>query len=618
MESPRIKTSRPAAFSFRNLSLRQQLPLLICLLLLTLILLFSAISYIGIRKATLSIGKERLRTLTQQLSSMFQQNARTLTAATQATANREEIVSYFGAAPPHQPAAAQASLAVMQKLLADSVTVRVELRDTHGGVLLYTGRDLNGPKTRRVAGLETTAPGGQPDAAREITAESPDSNFVGKFYPAGDSIYFPIIATVTTNKKTVGYLVRWRPLRTSPKAIDQLSKLLGTKATLYFGNKDGTLWTDLLKPVARPPFDTLDLHATVTYERPERGRVMASAMPISGTKWVILVELSQALVMEAVNHFLYWIIIPGGILILIGMLVAWWISRNFIRPLIRLNEATTAIANGDYSSPVPVDRRDELGQLAVAFNAMALQVSQAQHFLELQVQIRTEELETANKELEAFSYSVSHDLRAPLRAVSGYAMILKEDYEDTFDAEARRITGNILSNVKMMGRLIDDLIAFSRLGKREVTRRNIDMKALAESCVTELLAIWPEEKFSIVIGDLPVRQGDEDLVKQVWLNLVGNAFKYSSQIAEPLIEIGGYNGPGGDVYFVRDNGAGFDMKYADKLFKVFQRLHSQEEFEGTGVGLALVKRIIDKHKGRIWAEALPGKGAAFYFTLSAS
>ena len=124
--------------------------------------------------------------------------------------------------------------------------------------------------------------------------------------------------------------------------------------------------------------------------------------------------------------------------------------------------------------------------------------------------------------------------------------------------------------------------------------------------------------FRSVTGDLPPCRGDEDLVKQVWLNLVGNAFKYSSRSAEPLIEVGSNNGSGGAVYFVRDNGAGFDMKYADKLFKVFQRLHSQEEFEGTGVGLALVKRIIDKHKGRIWAEASPGEGAAFYFTLSPS
>jgi light-regulated signal transduction histidine kinase (bacteriophytochrome) len=340
-------------------------------------------------------------------------------------------------------------------------------------------------------------------------------------------------------------------------------------------------------------------------------------MPITGTKWVIRVELSQNLVLEAANRFLYWAIVAGGILILIGMLIAWLVSRNFTRPLVRLNQATTAIANGDYTSPVPVDRRDELGSLAIAFNSMALQVSNAHHSLEEQVKTRTEELEAANKELEAFSYSVSHDLRAPLRAVSGYAMMLKEDYGDSFDDEAKRITGNILSNVKMMGRLIDDLIAFSRLGKREVTRRYVGMKALMESCVTQLLAVWPQEKFSIVAGDLPNCLGDEDLLKQVWLNLIGNAFKYSALNAEPFIEIGYTDGPAGAIYFVRDNGAGFDMKYADKLFKVFQRLHSHEEFEGTGVGLALVKRIIDKHKGKIWAESAPAKGATFYFTLPA-
>ena len=169
----------------------------------------------------------------------------------------------------------------------------------------------------------------------------------------------------------------------------------------------------------------------------------------------------------------------------------------------------------------------------------------------------------------------------------------------------------------MMGRLIDDLIAFSRLGKREVARRNVDMKALAEACTSELLNDWPEEKFNLVVGDLPRCFGDEDLLKQVWLNLIGNALNTPPGTADPLIEIGYTGNWHGAVWFVRDNGAGFDMKYADKLFKVFQRLHSQEEFEGTGIGLALVRRIIDKHKGRIWAESTPGQGAAFYFTLSA-
>jgi light-regulated signal transduction histidine kinase (bacteriophytochrome) len=339
-------------------------------------------------------------------------------------------------------------------------------------------------------------------------------------------------------------------------------------------------------------------------------------MPLPGTKWIILVALSRSLVLEAADRFLYWIIGFGAILVAVGILVAWLISRNFTRRLDRLSQATAALASGDYSSPVTVDKQDELGRLATAFNSMALQVTHAQHSLEQQVRDRTKELETANKELESFSYSVSHDLRAPLRAVSGYAIMLKEDYEDSFDPEAKRITGNIISNVKMMGRLIDDLIAFSRLGKREIARRNVDMKALAEACTSELLNGWPEEKFNLVVGELPRCFGDEDLIRQVWLNLIGNALKYSSRTADPLIEIGSTGKPNEVAWFVRDNGAGFDMKYADKLFKVFQRLHSQEEFEGTGIGLALVRRIIDKHKGRIWAESTLGQGAVFYFTLS--
>jgi light-regulated signal transduction histidine kinase (bacteriophytochrome) len=220
-----------------------------------------------------------------------------------------------------------------------------------------------------------------------------------------------------------------------------------------------------------------------------------------------------------------------------------------------------------------------------------------------------------NNELEAFSYSVSHDLRAPLRAVSGYTIMLKEDYDYTFDDEARRITANILANVKMMGMLIDDLLAFSRLGKREVRKQTTDMKELAEDCVAVLSQNLPNEKVLIDIGALPCCKGDSDLLKQVWMNLIGNAIKYSSKRADPHITIGAVDDAGGPVYFVRDNGAGFDSRYSDKLFKVFQRLHSQEEFEGTGIGLALVKRILDKHKGHIRAESAPGNGAVFYFHL---
>lgn len=600
MGSSRSRQPRPVGFSFRNLSIRQQLPLLICLLLLSLILLFGAVSYYGIRSATLGIGQERLRSLSEQLTSMFQQNARTMLNVNQASANQVNVTG---------------ANEVFQKIMQDTLTSRVELLDTTGNIVSAESRASPGKFTEH-GQKELTVPLSRSIIAAEITAKHPDSNFVGKFYLLGDSIYYPIISAVTTDRRVTGYLVRWRVVKATPQAVTQLSKLLGANAVLHFGNSDGTLWTDMAKTVPPPLFDIHTAKGIVTYDQPGLGKAIASATPLPGTKWVILVALSRSLVLEAADRFLYWIIGFGAILVAIGMLVAWLISRSFTRRLDRLSQATAALAGGDYASPVTVDRQDELGQLATAFNSMALRVAGAQHLLEQQVRDRTRELETANKELESFSYSVSHDLRAPLRAVSGYAMMLKEDYEDSFDPEAKRITGNIISNVKMMGQLIDDLISFSRLGKREVARRIVDMKALAEASTSELLNGWPEEKFNFVVGDLPRCFGDEDLLKQVWLNLIGNALKYSSRTSAPLIEIG-YTGNSNNItWFVRDNGAGFDMKYADKLFKVFQRLHSQEEFEGTGIGLALVRRIIDKHKGRIWAESSPGSGAAFYFTLS--
>ena len=598
----------------RITSIRQQLPLLICLLLLVMILLFGTISYLAIRKASMAIGQQRLQTLTEQLSAMLQQSAHNVIVGTRAIANSADITDYLEADPAHPPLPGKTAEA-FQKLMADSLTVWVELRDVQARRLLWQGRPGTAVSGR---GLSGEAPGNTPtipDVTKEITGIRTDSNFVGKLYRAGDSLYYPIITLASRDGKALGYLVRWKIVRTTTKAVSDLSKLLGSRAALFVGNTDGSIWTDLAQPVPAPPLVKENLHKIVHYDRPD-GAVIAYGLPIPGSKWMVAVELSQGLILEAAGRFLNWMIGIGAFLVLAGSLIAWFISRNFTRPLERLMHAAGRIAEGNYAAldEVDIDRRDELGRLAESFNSMAVKVHHTQEELEKKVQSRTQELEMVNKELEAFSYSVSHDLRAPLRAVSGYAMMLKEDYDDSFDDEAKRITGNILINVKMMGRLIDDLLAFSRLGKREVRKQILNMKELVGTTVAELS---PDEKYCIDIAEMPWCKGDGDLLKQVWINLISNAIKYSSKQADPHITIGAMEDVTGPIYFVCDNGVGFDSKYADKLFKVFQRLHSHEEFEGTGIGLALVKRILDKHKGEIWAESSPGNGAAFYFRLPA-
>lgn len=225
-----------------------------------------------------------------------------------------------------------------------------------------------------------------------------------------------------------------------------------------------------------------------------------------------------------------------------------------------------------------------------------------------------EELKNTNKELEAFSYSVSHDLRAPLRAVNGYAQMLNEDYSPKLDEEGKRIIEAIKYNSKKMGILIDDLLDFSRLGRKEVKKSEIDMNELTKAVLNDIDKTT-EHKTEIKIGTLHKLKGDYSLFHHVMFNLISNAIKYSSKKEHPLIEISSEEKNSEIIFSVKDNGVGFDMRYAHKLFGVFQRLHKTKDFEGTGVGLAIVQRIINKHGGKIWVEAELDKGATFYFTI---
>ena len=240
-----------------------------------------------------------------------------------------------------------------------------------------------------------------------------------------------------------------------------------------------------------------------------------------------------------------------------------------------------------------------------------------------EVNERTHELEAANRELEAFSYTISHDLRAPLRAINGFTSILFEEYADALPNDAAGYLKRVKDNGDYMGHLVDDLLAFSRLGRQALRAQKVNTRTIVDRALAVISPSIDTRTDELVIGELPDCEADPSLLEQVYVNLLSNAFKYSKNKVSARIEVGALSSPPplgegqgeGPVYFVRDNGAGFDMQYADKLFGVFQRLHKNTEYEGTGVGLAIVHRIVERHGGRIWADAKVNEGATFYFTL---
>ena len=236
--------------------------------------------------------------------------------------------------------------------------------------------------------------------------------------------------------------------------------------------------------------------------------------------------------------------------------------------------------------------------------------------LEQRVERRTEELRGAYRELESFSYSVSHDLRAPLRSISGFSQALEEDYGENLDDDGRDYLRRIRASSERMGHIIDDLLFLSRVTRRDLNPEKIDLSLMARQVFENFQKESPNRKVRINIHDDITAVCDTGLMRILMENLLGNAWKYTNKKQEALIEFGRMRDDEGTVYYVRDNGAGFDMKYSRKLFEIFQRLHTQEDFEGNGIGLATVQRILHRHGGRIWAESRPGQGATFYFTLA--
>jgi signal transduction histidine kinase len=297
-----------------------------------------------------------------------------------------------------------------------------------------------------------------------------------------------------------------------------------------------------------------------------------------------------------------------ALLIIVNLLVT---KLYILTPLARLQRSMTRVAAGDLDTRNGNNAANEIGSLSRDFDHMVGQIQAAN--VEL-AQHRTQ-LMLANNELEAFSYSVAHDLRAPLRSIDGFSAALLEDYADKLDEDGKVYLGYVRESAQQMAQLIDDLLSLSRVTRAELHRSPIDLAAIARTILAHLQRNQPDRTVELVMGGEMPAFGDADLLRIVLENLLGNAWKFTGKCSRARIEFGQMAQTGGAVFFVRDNGAGFDMAYADKLFGVFQRLHSVREFDGNGIGLSIVQRVIRRHGGRVWAEGEVGRGAIFFFTL---
>jgi signal transduction histidine kinase len=353
---------------------------------------------------------------------------------------------------------------------------------------------------------------------------------------------------------------------------------------------------------------------TIQFINPIEGEEKLGAyLPLSGSGWAVVYVLPTTIAFAPVDELArYIILIAAGLAALLGF-VSLIIVRQIVRPLGRLTAAAATIGTGNFTQRIELRTDDEIGKLSEEFNRMASALSDK----ETQLLSYTAQLENTNKELEAFSYSVSHDLRAPLRAIDGFSRILLEDYIDNLGEEGKRVLNVIRNNTQKMGQLIDDLLLFSHLGRQGLRASGIDIGKLAKAASEELKLAVPERKLKFTINTLIPAHGDQAMIRQVLINLLSNAVKFTRPKENATIEVGGEREGNENIYYVKDNGVGFDMQYVNKLFGVFQRLHSSEEFEGTGVGLAIVQRIIHRHGGRVWAEGKVNEGATFYFSLPA-
>jgi signal transduction histidine kinase len=581
-------------------SIAVKLPLAFAFVLLILGTAMGVVSYLEVRQTVVNIASQRLEQAATQMATVLGTSGRQRIAAMQQLMQRADIIDFLRTRNAAHAASIEAS--ILKYLGTATAIANVEVWDPSGHRLLAAGAPIDDADDPSHAGY-----------VKELASTAA---IIGPLRDAGDGLLYPVGGRVAANGETLGYVIERRrisnPAQTQ-QTINLLSGLIGSAATIVVGNNDGSAWTDLSTSVSGVPITPDASDRLLEYERAGMPRVFAWARPIDATPWIVAIEFPRAVVLAPADRLGRRVSALAVTLLLIAAVIGWAISMRITTPLRRVTEAAEEVAEGRHVAAIDIDRHDEIGRLADSFNTMTERVEHARHELEGRVESRTAELSAVNRELESFSYSVSHDLRAPLRAIVGFVQILEEDHGKSLDAEARRALDRVKVNATRMGQLIDDLLAFAQITRVPLSRQRVDLTHLARTTADEAIAT-ATHPIELAIEPLPPCTGEPVLLKQVFANLISNAIKFTAKTERARVEIGATTN-GETIYYVRDNGAGFDERFAEKLFGVFQRLHRTVEFEGTGVGLAIVQRIITRHGGRVWAEGKINHGATFYFTL---
>jgi signal transduction histidine kinase len=398
----------------RGLSFQQRLPLLICVLLLSVMAIFGCISYLEVKNSAIKAARERLVSLSEQFGTLFGQSSQTFLTSTRAIGNQGPIKKTYL----KDSTGRDSAMIILKRLQQqDTTSVLIELLSPSMEPLLRSEIGFS----KRAEKLDTLI--------GRLSFTSP-TGAISKIYLVGDSMFYSATVPVTEGKKLIGHVLRWRRLYTSAKSLNQLYQLIGSSATLYVGNADGSLWTDMTRPITHLTLDSTKHAAPFEYSSASSGRTIAAMKAISSTPWLVSVEFSRSLVLESANRFLRWMVLIGGLLILIATVIAWFMSRNITHPLKELTAAATSIAGGDYSTIVGVDRRDEIGKLARSFNAMIAQLSVARLNLEQKV-------------------SETEQINEQLRSLTAYLQNIREEERIHIAREMHDELGQLLTSFKM-------------------------------------------------------------------------------------------------------------------------------------------------------------------------